>query len=182
MLALREAQKATVKKKKDRAILHTLAGFKIFQNSTEFFSYISYKGEVDTSAIIKKHKKSKQVLLPAIESKLIRVYHATDPHDTVPGLYGIHEPRDRTHPHMHKHIEVALIPAVAFDSTGHRIGYGKGYFDRFLKRVDCTTIGLAYEFQIIDKLPHTRYDVPVDFIVTERRIIQCHSSKNKTQR
>ncbi|MHA1744157.1 MAG: 5-formyltetrahydrofolate cyclo-ligase, partial [Candidatus Heimdallarchaeota archaeon] len=67
-------------------------------------------------------------------------------------------------------------PGVAFDLRGHRLGYGKGYYDRLLREVSslgrgALFIGLAYEFQVLDKIPHGSDDVPVHKIVTEKRVI-----------
>ena len=78
--------------------------------------------------------------------------------------------------------DLCIVPGVAFDKTGHRIGFGGGYFDRLLKKTRAATIGLAYEFQIIDKVPVTAYDVAVDYIVTEKRVIRCQQFKNRIRR
>jgi 5-formyltetrahydrofolate cyclo-ligase len=61
--------------------------------------------------------------------------------------------------------------AVAFDIHGHRLGYGKGYYDRLLKKIKGLKVGLAYDFQIVDKLPVEPHDIPVDLIITPTRII-----------
>ena len=66
---------------------------------------------------------------------------------------------------------ICIIPALAFDEAGYRLGYGKGYYDRFLSGKNITRIGVVYSEFIIDKLPLGRYDLPVDFIVTEKGII-----------
>ena len=69
-------------------------------------------------------------------------------------------------------ISLVIIPGIAFDLKGHRIGFGLGYYDRLLKKTNCPKVGLAYEFQIIENVPGIEpNDVPVDIIVTEKRII-----------
>ena len=68
---------------------------------------------------------------------------------------------------------MVFIPGIAFDARGYRTGYGKGYYDRWLKSVPLEkTVGLAYDFQITDKLPTEEYDIPVGVIITEKRIMQ----------
>ena len=65
-------------------------------------------------------------------------------------------------------LDVIIVPGVAFDKNCNRIGFGKGYFDRFLKTQKATTIGLAHNFQIVKKIQAKKFDVPTDFVITER--------------
>jgi len=79
-------------------------------------------------------------------------------------------------------IDLVIVPGVVFDKSGHRIGYGHGYYDRFLDNLEkinknAVKVGLAYDFQIADKVPIEKHDVPVDKIVTEKRIIRCNTAK-----
>ena len=66
-----------------------------------------------------------------------------------------------------------------FDEKGYRLGYGYGYYDRFLKGIpkSIPKIGLAYDFQVIKKIPHKKHDIPVDIIITERKITNINSNK-----
>ena len=68
-------------------------------------------------------------------------------------------------------IDVVLLPGVAFDECGYRIGFGKGFYDRVLEGFKGTTIGLAYEFQVVKKLPKNSGDVCCRWVVTEKRVI-----------
>ena len=72
-----------------------------------------------------------------------------------------------------KEIDLIIVPGIVFDLRGFRIGYGEGYYDRLLKSAGVPKIGLAYEFQMRDKLPKESHDVCVDKIITENRIIEC---------
>lgn len=67
--------------------------------------------------------------------------------------------------------DLFIVPGVAFDREGYRLGRGKGYYDRLLKDVTAPKIGLAYSFQIVPRLPHNRYDIPMDIVVTESGIV-----------
>ncbi|MDR3253687.1 MAG: 5-formyltetrahydrofolate cyclo-ligase, partial [Endomicrobium sp.] len=70
-------------------------------------------------------------------------------------------------------IDLIFVPGLAFDVLGYRMGYGKGYYDRWLKNLPSEKIvGLAYDFQIADKLPSEKYDIPVGLIITEKRVIR----------
>ncbi len=66
---------------------------------------------------------------------------------------------------------LCIIPALAFDKRGYRIGYGKGYYDRYLSRVNCTKAGVIYGELLIDRVPNGRFDLKVDFIVSERGVV-----------
>ncbi|CUS91999.1 5-formyltetrahydrofolate cyclo-ligase, partial [Candidatus Kryptonium thompsonii] len=74
-------------------------------------------------------------------------------------------------------IDLVLVPAIAVDRFGNRIGFGAGYYDKFLSQVNCPKIALVYDFQIVDKIETSPSDVPVDFIVTETEIISCKAVK-----
>ena len=74
----------------------------------------------------------------------------------------------------HKNIDLVLVPGIVFDHEGHRIGYGFGHYDKFLRKVPkATKIGLAFDFQVVDKIPREMHDVPVDMVVTEKGIVEC---------
>ncbi len=70
-------------------------------------------------------------------------------------------------------IDLVIVPGIGFDQRGNRIGHGEGFYDRLLKNTNIFTIALAYEFQIIEKIPIDKYDTPVDIIITEKRVIKC---------
>jgi 5-formyltetrahydrofolate cyclo-ligase len=90
------------------------------------------------------------------------------------GSFGILEPKaEFIRPVSPEELEIVVVPGVAFDYEGTRIGYGGGFYDRFLKEVkDATIIGLAYECQILPKLPRKDHDVRVDKIITPKCIIE----------
>lgn len=176
---MRGQQPSFRKYNKDKKILQRLARFLPFSLAKEFFTYINHKGEVATDVLIKKYFGKKKIIVPRVKRGKICLYELHNPHEFEAGAFGVREPKFCMLKKDFKKIEVALIPGVAFDKTGHRIGFGGGYFDRFLKKIDCTTIGLAYELQIVEKVPVEKYDVAVDYIVTEKRIIKCKKSKIK---
>lgn len=105
--------------------------------------------------------------------------------DLGPGLFGIPEPRpDRLRPIAPEEIDLLFIPGVAFDPLGNRLGYGGGYYDRFLKllRPDRVAIGLAFETQVDEGLRPGQLDVPMDLIITERRVIDCRANRARRSR
>lgn len=74
-------------------------------------------------------------------------------------------------------IDVIIVPGVVFDYKGYRIGYGGGYYDRYLKEFQGTTISLAFQMQLVDQLPKETHDIPVHYILTEQERIDCNTSR-----
>jgi len=74
------------------------------------------------------------------------------------------------------HVDLYIVPGVAFDRNGNRLGRGGGYYDRLLQNKKAIKIGLAYEMQMVAEAPHTRYDVPMDMVVTETEIYENKTS------
>jgi len=148
-----------------------------FKQASTILFYVSYDNEVFTHDMIKECIKYKNIIVPISDKKnrsliLSKLGYWND---LKPGSYGILEPRkDRIIPASVDEIDLIIVPGVVFDENGHRIGHGMGYYDRLLndsKKV--VHIGLAFEFQIIKSIPFEKHDLPVDKIVTEKRIINC---------
>ncbi len=75
-------------------------------------------------------------------------------------------------------IDLVIVPAVAFDRHGNRVGRGKGYYDRLLENCRALTIGVGYEFQLVDEIDAEEHDIPLDFVVTDRNaIIRGHKKR-----
>lgn len=98
-------------------------------------------------------------------------YYVENLEDLTEGKYSIREPRADARPVTDLTNAIMLVPALAIDREGHRIGYGGGYYDRYLKSHGIKAIGIAYEEFLVDTLPHEPWDVPVDLIITEDRIL-----------
>ena len=104
-----------------------------------------------------------------LEARLIRSLA-----DLTPAGFGLMEPDAKKCPLIPTgEIDLVIVPLIAFDSRGHRLGYGHGFYDRFLKTVKCPSAGLAFGVQAHERLPHEAHDSPLGCIVTEKRIIAC---------
>lgn len=140
-------------------------------NAEIFMLYYPHKNEVDTTGIIRRlFEKGKTVLLPKVEGKHIVPVKVENLNRLNTGYAGIKEPSGKP---FEGKIDIIVVPAVAFDIRGYRLGYGKGFYDRFLERKEDTLkIGLAYDFQILDQIPVHQHDVPVDIIITPTKTIK----------
>lgn len=139
------------------------------KEKTNFFIYNSIKNEVDTKYIIDfLQKMGKTIAFPVIDGEdLIPAIPISD--NYVLDYFGCKIPKDYT---VMEKVEVAVIPLVACDKNKNRIGYGKGYYDRFLQDKTCIKVGLAYDFQVIDSITPNPWDVPLDYIITPTKIIK----------
>jgi len=136
--------------------------------------YCSNWSEVMTEGLIAKTIEQKGFcVLPYEDNGELGLAKISDISKLVFGKFGIKEPPrgDIVEPGA---VDFALIPGVAFDHEGHRLGYGHGYYDRLLKKIRCQLVGLAYEVQILDEIPCEDCDVPVQWIATENRLIECY--------
>ena len=104
---------------------------------------------------------------PVTYRDAIRFYKVRNLTDFTVGTFNVHEPDDRRYEFRDKEA-IVITPGLAFDKHNNRIGYGKGYYDRFLRHYTSTTpIGVCYKFQLVDELDVTSYDVPVKKVITD---------------
>ena len=142
--------------------------------------FISFRSEVDTVPIIQRALDEGRVAcVPCTdaENKSMAACRIEDLEaDLEMGHYDILEPRKECmRPVPPRDIDVILMPGVAFDPGGGRLGYGGGYYDRFLERCGpaCALIAVAFELQIVDRVPCADHDAPIHKVVTEARVIDC---------
>jgi len=149
-----------------------------FRNASHILFYVSYNGEVHTHKLMRKaFSLNKNVYVPISEPKThtLTISKLNQFADLTTGSYSILEPKKEKREIVPiEKIETILVPGVAFDLNGNRLGQGGGYYDWLLSQSKATTIGLAFEFQIRHFIPTDPHDEQVDIIVTEKRIIHCN--------
>ncbi len=139
---------------------------------------LSFRSEWDTRALLGAALEAgKTVVAPRVDaaSRMLEPRRVTDPDfDLAPGFRGISEPLPHCAPVAFAAIDWVLVPGVAFDPNGYRIGYGGGYYDRLLPllRHDVRRVSGAFELQLVDRVPTAPHDLTVDAIVTERRTLE----------
>ncbi len=135
--------------------------------------YAPYKGEVNILPLAESlFSLGVTIGFPRVERREIIPVAVESLKELTPGYCGILEPPLKPERIM-KTIELALIPGVAFDLNCFRLGYGGGFYDRFLAKWDIgTKIGICFEFQLLEKVPVEPFDRPVDMVVTEKRVIR----------
>ncbi|MBI5046658.1 5-formyltetrahydrofolate cyclo-ligase [Candidatus Micrarchaeota archaeon] len=123
-------------------------------------------------AIVAAFALGKEVLVP-ITTDQIHFYHLSSFDDLHPGKFGILEPKTKIKPCIEP--DLVIVPGVAFGECMHRLGYGKGYYDRYFSKVNpaASRVGVCYDFQVVEKLPTHEEDQKLDEIITEKRVIKA---------
>lgn len=171
MLQRLRNQKPETRNQKSNLIKNKLFSLKEFKKAKILMCYISLNTEVDTREIIKHALKlGKRVFAPIIEGDRLGISELKDlDEDLERGPLKILQPKKRSlRLFSPAGLDVAVIPGLGFDKEGQRLGRGKGYFDRFLKELPKTvnTVGLAFDFQILESIPVSSHDIPVDFVIS----------------
>lgn len=170
--ALKSRAKIENRKEKSEQIAKKLIATKIYKEADAIFAYMSYRSEVDTKSVIL------QALLDAKVVALPRVIRQTNTmvfckirslSDCEAGSYGILEPKADCPVIEPTHKNLILVPGCAFTRDGMRMGYGGGYYDRYLQAYsDAITVGYAFEEQLFEAIPCEIHDRQLDFVVTQK--------------
>lgn len=174
ILTLLRNQKEEERLKKSLIILKKLFKLSAFKKAKTVLFYASFDGEVHTLEMIKKAQQlGKKISLPKVkrsDKKLIPVLIDNLDKDLKKGSYGILEPKKLRGKKLKlENIDIVIVPGIAFDQRNNRLGRGGGYYDRFLTQLPASvfTVGLAFDFQVVDLLPHQeRHDVHVSRVLT----------------
>jgi 5-formyltetrahydrofolate cyclo-ligase len=164
-----------------QAVSRRLAGLGRFQRTRSVAAYIAQRGEMDPKPLVQASLyRGKRIYLPVLHPFFhSRLQFCELRSNTIlrPNRFGIPEPRTHTAClKSNRRLDLVLVPLVAFDRQGHRLGMGGGYYDRSFAyrrhtyRNRPLLIGLAYEFQFVETLPHEPWDVRLDAVVTEQHI------------
>jgi 5-formyltetrahydrofolate cyclo-ligase len=142
--------------------------------------YVSVQKEVETRGIIEYALDSgKQLAVPVTRTRGVMNFQRIL---SLAGLqadrFGLLEPlEDNAQIILPGELDFVIAPGIAFDRQGNRIGFGGGYYDRFLTQTRAIRVGLAYSFQLVDLLPAETHDVRMDWLVTENEVISCQTNK-----
>jgi len=168
---------------KSKQIKKNLFEIDEYKKASSILFYISYGNEVFTHDMIKeclKNKKNVIVPITDVDNRKLILSKLDDWKDLAKGAYNILEPKEGKIKEVSIFdIDLIIVPGVGFDEHGCRMGHGVGYYDDLLKdSSNALNIALAFECQIVDCIPTESHDIPVEKIVTEKRIIDCNSAYN----
>lgn len=157
-----------------RLIIDRLKKSDIYKDAENVFLYISYNREVDTYMLLSQClTDGKKVYAPRVLSKTdMEFYRIMDEHDLVSGYMEIMEPSDACEK-VRTRDGLFIMPGLAFDYDFHRIGYGGGFYDRYLSAGNTfVKVALAFDFQLLDSIPYEEHDLKPDYIITQTQFIR----------
>lgn len=148
------------------AIMAKVEGHPKFRSAKVVLLYHSLKDEVDTHEFVRRWSRSKQILLPVVVGDELELRPYTAPEAMSIGSYGIEEPTGSRFTDYAK-IDLIIVPGVAFDLHGNRLGRGKGYYDRLLPHLPhAYRIGVCFPFQLVEEVPAEEFDIRMHEVVT----------------
>lgn len=167
--ARRDGMTPEERERKSEEVAANVLALPAVADAATVMAFSSFGSEVDTGPIIERlERDGRRVALPRVEGRdIVAVAYRSD--DRVrPTSFGAMEPAggEMLAP---EEIDVVIVPGLAFDQSGHRVGYGRGFYDRFLVTLppDALTVGICFSVQLVDEVPHGHGDRPVDLVMTE---------------
>lgn len=135
----------------------------IYKNAQIIMSYVSIHGEIETQYINRRIlSQGKTLLLPkTYKEGIMKAFEVRDLSELAKNSFGLHEPNE-TKEFLP---DLVIVPGVAFDKKGNRLGFGGGFYDKYLQGKTLKTIALCYEFQVVEILPKEEHDIPVNEII-----------------
>jgi len=175
--AIRGQLPAGARAKRSNAITDRVLALDAFSEAQAVAMFVTIRSEVDTSHLLRgAWAAGTRVALPRIDFDNDRlVLHWVDADaELTPNRYGIPEPSASLAPVSAEKLGCILVPGLAADDRGHRIGYGRGFYDRLLpEQPRATRVFIGYDFQLVAEVPDTEGDEPVDWVITDARTIRC---------
>lgn len=165
-------QSITDRAEKSRAICKNFLGTMAYAHADTVLLYHSINQEVDTTELIRTVLASdKRLALPVCRENGEMVFRYLDSEDQLTkGFFSAPEPGAECEEFTSSRHVVCVIPAIAFDRKGYRLGYGKGYYDRFLTDPSIVKIGFAYDELFVESLPQGRFDIACDLVITPKGV------------
>lgn len=159
---------------KSDAIYNSIISDPSFIEAKDILIYASYNNEVDTDKIILKAlMMGKNIYMPHVDGDDMEFYRVFALDELIPGSYGIREPYNIEHlKYKASNVSICIMPLASFDCNGNRVGYGKGYYDRYLEKNHIgTLIGIAFECQKSNEIIKTNeFDKKLDYVITEENV------------
>lgn len=146
-----------------------------FMMADRILMYHSLSDELSTRAFLQKWHSRKHFYLPRVNGVNLEILPYDESRLEL-GSFHIEEPTGNDTVDA-RELEMIVVPGVAFDRRGNRLGRGKGFYDRLLAGTNATTVGVGYDFQLMDEIPCEEHDVPMDYVITQHTTMRFHKPK-----
>lgn len=158
-------------------IFATLEEQNFFESSEKIFIYVGFGSEITTETFIKKWINKKQIFVPKIENGKMNLIRLKSWDELAPGHFGVLEPTSSDY--YEGKIDLVVTPSIVFDKNGYRLGYGKGYYDRYFTENEYRiSVGLCYHKLLQENVPKEEHDKQVDIIITEEKTFIINEEYN----
>ncbi len=185
MRALRQAMSPALRAEKDRLLFERIIRLPQYKKAHTVICYVSSAVEVDTRRLISYAlTHGKRVAVPRCipGTRLMEMYYIRSLEELKPGSYGILEPSQSAPKCRRWQGTLCIVPSFCVDLQGYRLGYGGGYYDRFLSQYTGASVAINYSECVRKTIEHGRYDVPVQMVLTERHKVSIPSPSEKNRR
>ena len=162
------------KEKWDKIISEKIIGSDYFKNAEQVLVFASTENEFDTGFIIEECRfQNKALYFPLCIDRdgHMEFFKVDSPEDLEIGMYGISEPKSHCEKYKQRKNDLVIVPCLSADRNHNRIGYGKGYYDRFLNDFNDVSISPCYDEMLWDEIPTDKYDIKINIIVTDKEVI-----------
>ena len=146
-------------------VMAQVAAHAWFKDARTVMVYHALKDEVHTQDFIERWHLEKEIWLPVVEGDDIRLKRYEGAARLRDGALRVQEPDTDEYQEDYGKIDLVIVPGMAFDAAGYRLGRGKGFYDRFLPKVKAPKMGVCFPFQFVDEVPHDVWDVPMDTVL-----------------
>lgn len=165
----REALSEEERRELSQRIVKNLLSLGALERANTLLMFCPHRGEPDITPLFSwALSKGKRLALPKVEGNELKLLKVKEDTQFVEGAFCIREPAEGEEVQPQE-VDLALVPGIAFDRQGYRIGYGRGYYDRLLGKLGGLKVGVCYQFQLLEEVPRDSWDVPVDLVVTEEK-------------
>ena len=170
------------RKELDRDISTGIMNSPLFKNASMLLIYAPLENEINLLPLAHvARKRGLPIAFPRCdkETNTMQFYFLSEGQKLIPGAYGIPEPPEDAPVCVPDERALCVVPALSYDLSGNRIGYGKGYYDRYLSTFPGVTVGAAYALMLLKSVPTEPHDLPVDWLFTERGAYRCQENVEK---
>lgn len=169
--AIRRELGDSIREQASWAICKHLAAWDVLQTTDVILTYMPMRTEVDLLPLLADFPEKRWLLPRILPGKTGRmVFHSYDPDHLIVHPFGMAEPAAHLPLVSADEIQLALVPGLSFDRSGWRLGYGGGFFDRFLKGFGGVSVGVVFQALLLEAVPHAEHDIPMAWLATEERL------------
>lgn len=174
MRSVRSVLPASARAERSRAAAERVIELAEYAGARTIVGFSAIQKEIDPADLLAQARASgKTVGLPRVVGELLDLHELRDVSELVEGAFGVLEPAESAPMIAADSVDLVLVPGLAFDTRGHRLGYGRAFYDRVLPQMNrAFRVGFAFDFQIVMELPDDAHDVPMHAVVTDQRVLR----------